>query len=60
MPTSLREAVKPPVDSQMGWRRLSALNVYAESFGLFLFVSPWLFAYANEAALGAAKERRRA
>ena len=32
----------------MGWRRESALDVY--TFGLFLFVSPWLFAYANEVA----------
>jgi SPW repeat len=42
------EAVKSPEDSQMGWRRLSALDVYTGSFGLFLFVSPWLFGYANE------------
>jgi hypothetical protein len=32
------------------WRRECALDVYTGSFGLFLFVSPWLFAYANEAA----------
>jgi hypothetical protein len=32
----------------MGWRRESAL--YTASFGLFLFVSPWLFAYASEVA----------
>jgi hypothetical protein len=32
------------------WRRESALDVYTGSFGLFLFVSPWLFAYASEAA----------
>lgn len=34
----------------MRWRRESALDVYTGTFGLFLFVSPWLFAYANEAA----------
>ena len=34
----------------MRWRRQSALDFYTVTFGLFLFVSPWLFAYANEAA----------
>jgi hypothetical protein len=34
----------------MRWRRQSALDVYTGSFGLFLFVSPWLFAYAGEVA----------
>jgi len=42
------EAVKSPKEPEMGWRRESALDVYTGSFGLFLFVSPWLFAYANE------------
>jgi hypothetical protein len=44
------EAVKSPKESGMGWRRESALDIYTGSFGLFLFVSPWLFAYANEVA----------
>ncbi len=34
----------------MGWRRESALDVYTGSFGLFLFLSPWLFVHANEVA----------
>jgi hypothetical protein len=34
----------------MRWRRESALDVYTGAFGLFLFASPWLFAYANEKA----------
>ena len=32
----------------MRLRRESALDCYTVAFGLFLFVSPWLFAYANE------------
>jgi hypothetical protein len=34
----------------MRWRRESALDFYTAAFGLFLFVSPWLFAYANDKA----------
>jgi hypothetical protein len=34
----------------MKWRRESALDLYNLLFGLFLFVSPWLFAYASESA----------
>jgi SPW repeat len=34
----------------MGWRRESALDVYTGSFGLILFLSPWLFVHANEVA----------
>ena len=34
----------------MRWRRKSALDFYTAAFGLFLFVSPWLFAYANKNA----------
>jgi SPW repeat len=34
----------------MKWRNESALDLYNLSFGLFLFVSPWLFAYASESA----------
>ena len=34
----------------MRWRRQSALDVYTGSFGLFLFVSPWLFAFAGKVA----------
>jgi SPW repeat len=34
----------------MRLRRASALDFYTVTFGLFLFVSPWLFAYANEGA----------
>ena len=34
----------------MKLRRESALNFYTVTFGLFLFVSPWLFAYVNEGA----------
>ena len=32
----------------MKFRRASALDCYAVAFGLFLFVSPWLFAYVSE------------
>jgi hypothetical protein len=32
----------------MTFRRTSALDCYAVAFGLFLFVSPWLFAYVSE------------
>ena len=34
----------------MRWRRQSALDFYTAAFGLFLFVSPWLFAYADKNA----------
>jgi len=34
----------------MRWRRESALDVCTGTFGLFVFVSPWLFAYASEVA----------
>ena len=34
----------------MKLRRESALDFYTVAFGLFLFVSPWLFAYADEKA----------
>ncbi len=34
----------------MRWRRKSALDFYTAAFGLFLFVSPWLFAYADKDA----------
>ncbi|MDR3484028.1 MAG: SPW repeat protein [Bradyrhizobium sp.] len=34
----------------MRWRRQFVLDFYTATFGLFLFVSPWLFAYANENA----------
>jgi hypothetical protein len=34
----------------MRWRPQSALDFYTAAFGLFVFVSPWLFAYANENA----------
>ena len=32
----------------MTFRRASALDCYAAVFGLFLFASPWLFAYVSE------------
>lgn len=32
------------------WRRESALDTYNLLLGLFLFVTPWLFSYANEGA----------
>lgn len=32
----------------MKFRRVSALDCYAVAFGLFLFASPWLFAYVSE------------
>lgn len=32
------------------WRRESALDVYNLLLALFLFVTPWLFAYTNEGA----------
>ena len=35
---------------KMKWRSESALDIYNLLFGLFLFVSPWLFAYASESA----------
>jgi hypothetical protein len=34
----------------MKWRRASVLELYNLSFGLFLLISPWLFAYASEGA----------
>jgi hypothetical protein len=34
----------------MRLRRESALDFYTVAFGLFVFVSPWLFAYADEEA----------
>jgi hypothetical protein len=34
----------------MKLRRIAALDCYTGAFGLFLFVSPWLFAYASERA----------
>jgi len=32
------------------WRRESALDIYNLLLSVFLFISPWLFARANEAA----------
>ena len=32
------------------WRRESALDIYNLILALFLFVTPWLFAYADEGA----------
>ncbi|MBU6455967.1 MAG: SPW repeat protein [Bradyrhizobium sp.] len=32
----------------MPFRRISTLDCYAVAFGLFLFASPWLFAYVSE------------
>lgn len=34
----------------MRWHRQFALDLYATAFGVFLLVSPWLFAYANKNA----------
>lgn len=34
----------------MKLRRVAALDCYEIAFGLFLFVSPWLFAYVSEQA----------
>jgi hypothetical protein len=34
----------------MRLRRESALDLYTVSAGLFLFLSPWIFVYANEEA----------
>jgi SPW repeat len=34
----------------MKLRRIAALDCYTTAFGLFLFVSPWLFAYVSEQA----------
>jgi SPW repeat len=34
----------------MRLRRIAALDCYTGAFGLFLFVSPWLFAYVSEKA----------
>jgi hypothetical protein len=31
-------------------RRIAALDCYTGAFGLFLFISPWLFAYVSERA----------
>jgi hypothetical protein len=35
----------------MRWRRESALDFYTAAFGLFLLVSPWLFAADKNARL---------
>jgi predicted MFS family arabinose efflux permease len=32
----------------MKWRRESAIDLYNLLFGVFLFASPWLFAYVSE------------
>ena len=32
------------------WRSESILDIYNFSFATFLFISPWLFAYAQEIA----------
>ena len=32
----------------MRWRRKSAIDLYNLLFGVFLFASPWLFAYVSE------------
>jgi SPW repeat len=32
------------------WRREAVLDIYNLLLGLFLFVTPWLFSYANEGA----------
>jgi len=32
------------------WRRETALDIYNLALGAFLFVAPWLFSYAYEAA----------
>jgi hypothetical protein len=34
----------------MKLRRIAVLDCYTGAFGLFLFVSPWLFAYVSEEA----------
>lgn len=34
----------------MKLRRIAALDCYTGAFGLFLFISPWLFAYVSEKA----------
>ena len=34
----------------MKWRRESAIDLYNLLFGVFLFISPWLFAYVSEEA----------
>jgi hypothetical protein len=34
----------------MQWRRASALDCYSGLFGIFLILSPWLFAYSSERA----------
>lgn len=34
----------------MRWRRESIIDVYELALGLFLFLSPWLFAYAQSTA----------
>jgi hypothetical protein len=49
-PPILLVMVKSQKRTHMRWRRESALDVYTGLFGLFLFVSPWLFAYAGEVA----------
>jgi len=37
-------------DIVIKWRKASVLDLYNLSFGLFLLISPWLFAYASEGA----------
>jgi hypothetical protein len=34
----------------MGWRRESTIDLYNLAFGIFLFGSPWLFAYVGKEA----------
>ena len=48
MPTLPIEAVKFAGGISNGMAPRIALDVYTGSFGLFLFVSPWLSAYASE------------
>lgn len=36
-----------PRDSLVRWRRESVISVYELALGLFLLLSPWLFAYAR-------------
>ena len=38
------------VASHARWRAVAILDVYNLLIAIFLFVSPWLFAYANKAA----------
>jgi hypothetical protein len=43
-------AYPSPAKDKGRWRRESVLDVYNCVLALFLFVSPWLFAFASEAA----------